>query len=1262
MNSSLFACALAIGALAAPGAADAQLQVNLLAQYSTGLGSGGAEISDFDPVPKRMFVVNGVNNTLDIVDLANPASPSLISRISLAAYGGQGNSVAVANGVVGVAVQAAVAQDPGVAVFLDVNGAFLGQATVGALPDMITFTHGGTKALVANEGEPNNAYTVDPEGTVSIVDLSGGPGSPVVTTVSFVDFNVGNPRNAELSPLVRVFGPGATVAQDLEPEYITVSPDDATAWVTLQEANAIAVIDIATASILRIDPLGFKDHSIPGNGLDASDQPAGINILNWPVSGMYQPDAIASYVVGGTTYVVSANEGDARAYAGLNEEVRVSSGGYQLDAAVFPNAATLKQNANLGRLTVTNQGGNLDADAQFERIQVYGARSFSIWNGTTGALVFDSGDDFEQITATEVPAVFNSNGDAGTFDTRSDNKGPEPEGVSIGTLKGRTYAFVALERTGGFMVYDVTDPLAPTFVLYEPNASLASAPEGIVFVPASDGPDGRALVTVSNEVSGTVSIYAVESTLFALTVLHNNDGESKLISAPGQPNYGEVARFKTLVNQLKSEAAATTDGAIMVSSGDNFLAGPEFNASLVNPEPAPIYDAVAMDAVGYDAVCLGNHDFDFNPDVLARFIGDFPSTNPPFLSANIDVSAEPGLLALEMAGRIRPSTIVTVGGEQVGIIGAVTPLLPAISSPRDVVVDPNVAAAVQAEIDALTLAGVNKIVLISHLQSILEDQALIAQLRGLDVAVAGGGDDILANPGDLLVPGDVSVGSYPRLFTDLDGRQIPTITTGGDYKYVGRLVVCFDAAGNVAFVDPISGPVRVSGVAPDAVAADPACQAAVVTPVENYIAAQAANVIATTCPPLDGRRTQVRTMETNLGNLSADALLWQATQLAASFGAPTPEVALQNSGGIRNNAIIPTGPFTELNTFQVLPFANFTSIVEAIPAAQFKEIMENAVSRVAAVDGRFAQIAGFRFVWNPAGTAQIVDNAGTVLTPGNRVIDIQLDNGTWIVRNGVLQAGAPNVDIATIDFLARGGDQYPFRGAPFTTLGVTYQQALYNYVVTGLGGTIGCAGYPDGGSGRITQGAPVAVTLSRFTAVSAPEGVDIEWATTAERNHAYFDILRQDSPATAWVRVNAAPVTGEGSYRYRDLNAPDGSLVSYRLEAVDRNGVRELAGELQVQVNRLPGRFQLAQNWPNPFLSGTTFALDIPAAGRVTLDVFDASGRRIRSLVDGPMAAGGTTLDWDGRSADGIEISAGVYFLRAFAGGEVRTIRLLKTK
>lgn len=565
---------------------------------------------------------------------------------------------------------------------------------------------------------------------------------------------------------------------------------------------------------------------------------------------------------------------------------------------------------------------------------------------------------------------------------------------------------------------------------------------------------------------------------FTLTLLHNNDAESQLIDAgSGIEAFGGVARFKSLVDELKARGAAgrygtrpvnTRFGVMMLSSGDNFLAGPEFNASLENG--VPYYDATAMDLIGYDAVAIGNHDFDFGPDVLANFIDSFNS-DVPFLSSNLDVSAEPMLQTLEDEGRIAGSVVVRERGRRIGVIGATTPQLPFISSPRGVEVDPDVAGAVGDEVARLESHGINKIILISHLQSIEEDLALAPSLSGVDIMVAGGGDELLAGEDDALIPGDVPFGPYPLEATDADGRTVSVVTTSGSYKYVGRLVIKFDRWGRVLnVIDRVSGPVRVSSVAPDAIEPDPKMVRRVVEPVQESIADLEANVIGTSAVGLNGIRNDVRTKETNEGDLIADSLLWQAAEVAGNFGAPQPDIAIQNGGGIRNDSIIGPGEITELDTFDMLPFPNFVSIVPGIPARQFKQILENAVSRVELIDGRFAQVAGFEFTWDANGTAQVLDEeTGLVTTRGTRVREVTLDDGTAIVRNGKVAAGAPALNIATIDFSARGGDQYPFRGAPFTALGVTYQQALASYIVDELNGQITAQQYPAAGTGRIVR-------------------------------------------------------------------------------------------------------------------------------------------------------------------------------------------------
>jgi hypothetical protein len=892
----------------------------------------GSEISAFDPLTQRTFVVSGTSS-FDILDTSNPANPTLFRSTSTSELG-TANSVAIKHGLVAVAIENDNKQDPGSVAFYDVDGNFLTAVTVGALPDMLTFTPDGTKVLVANEGETNSynqSDSIDPEGSISIIDLCGGLKNlqPVVKTADFKAFNA---QKVDLMAQgVRIFGPNATVAQDLEPEYITVSSDSKTAWVTLQENNAIAIIDIPTATVTDIKALGFKDYNEPttfslatydfnhlptlgtttagqdiplggfsglyfegyaangnlqfitntdrgpngeatdsrrpfllpdfapelirfelnrasgelaiteriqlqrpdgsrltglpntaiaggtgntpyndeipvdlfdqelrsdplgadlegivvapdgtfwmvdeyrpaiyhfgtdgvlidrlvpigtaeaagqpagtfgsevlpevlaqrrqnrgfeavafqdgkvyafmqspirnpdnlsngtlnglrnirivefdpstdatrqflyvldnpppvddtdsradkigdavaigngqflvierdddaidsdpfnqiqkkvyqfsladateisgftdlqdlgggvrktvdqmsveelerieiqpirkslyvdlaavgynsvekheglaliapntiavindndftvgditidpttgtftrnadpepirlglitrqSNGLDASDKDGGINIQPWPVLGMYQPDAIASFSINHQTYLITANEGDARDYDGFSEEERIKD--LTLDPTAFPKAADLQNDANLGRLTVTSTLGDPDGDGDFDQLYAFGGRSFSIWKAD-GSVVFDSGDQLEQITASLVPALFNSDdGDPEKFDTRSDNKGPEPEGVTTGVIGGRTYAFIGLERTGGVMVYDITNPNRPAFVDYATTTGDV-APEGLTFVAADHSPTCKPLLIVSNEVSGTTTFYEI---------------------------------------------------------------------------------------------------------------------------------------------------------------------------------------------------------------------------------------------------------------------------------------------------------------------------------------------------------------------------------------------------------------------------------------------------------------------------------------------------------------------------------------------------------------------------------------------------------------------------------------------------------------------------------------------------------------------------------------------------------------------------------
>lgn len=472
--------------------ADDLLTVFKLSSYTEScLSEGCAEISAFDSESMRVFTTNAEENELRILDIIEGELVEF-KVIDLAPFGGGPNSVAVSQGVVAVAVEAEVKQSDGSVVLFTTDGQFKDIIQVGALPDMVTFTPDKRYLLVANEGEPNNAYTVDPEGSISVIDTS----TWLVQTADFKRFNDRDLKGA------RVFGPNATPAQDFEPEYIAVSADSTTAWISLQENNAFAVLDIKKAKIVDVFGLGYKNHNDPSDGLDASNKDGGINIHAWPIFGMYQPDAIATYQKGSRTFVISTNEGDARDYDGFSEQQRVKE--LVLDSRHFPNRTDLQQEQNLGRLNITTTQGDHKKDGDYEKLYSFGGRSFSIWN-EKGKLVFDSKADFE----TSLQSFHDNDCLDVWVDGRSDDKGPEPESVVVGEIAGKTYAFIGLERTSGIFIYDITSPESSHLAHYiDLKAQGDLGPEGLVFIHR--GTDmGWLLVT--NEVSNTISLYDIKA-------------------------------------------------------------------------------------------------------------------------------------------------------------------------------------------------------------------------------------------------------------------------------------------------------------------------------------------------------------------------------------------------------------------------------------------------------------------------------------------------------------------------------------------------------------------------------------------------------------------------------------------------------------------------------------------------------------------------------------------------------------------------------
>ncbi len=1127
---------------------------------------GAAEIVTYDPVAQVLYVINGATEKVDIVDISDPTMPGKTDELDLATFGAAPTSAdfysygtAPGQGLLAVSVENVNTQQPGRVVFFDRNGNAVRDVGVGPLPDMVTFTPDGTNVLVANEGEPSDDYTVDPEGSISIIEVDPatiGTIAPTINTADFTSFNtqIDTLRNDG----VRIFGPNASVAEDLEPEYITVTPDNQTAYVTLQENNAVAVVDIASATVTSIVPLGTKDYSLAENALDASDRDNTINITTWPVKGMYQPDAITTYQAGGMTYLVTANEGDARDYAGFSEEVRIED--LTLDTSVFTDAATLQAEANLGRLRVTNTLGDTDDDNAFEELYAYGARSFSIWNAS-GQLVYDSANEFEQITAATNPEYFNANYDDNNnvfeFDSRSDDKGPEPEGVTTGVIGSNTYAFIGLERIGGVMVYDVTDPNAPTFVQYINTANFTGSiadgsagnvsPEGLIFIPADASPTNQPLLVVTHELSGTTTVFSITNPDgdTTLTLLHNNDGESSLLpikyAVPPDAGYtnpmtttldvGGVAAFKTLTDQNIAAARDAGNSVINVYAGDAFLASATLQCSLDNPD-GPVYDAVAQRQIPYDAHILGNHEFDYSPDFLERFIRDFSINgvlSHPFLGANLNFSDEPGFADLVDTdglvfdpvtdGRVVAESLITTDeqtGKRFGIIGVAPYYLETISSPRDVVVETtnltSTATLIQTQVDRLyDDYGVRQIILVSHLQDIDEDKNLVPQLQRVDLVVAGGGDELLVNTTvqttTQLLPGETAPieDDYPVEVQDADNRTVYIVTTTGNYKYLGRLDATFDANGEVTgFIATESYPRRViptSQVATDlgltdAVTQDAGIVSSVITPVQTCLDELAEPIFGSEVL-LDVSRGG-RGEETNTGNLITDSYLSAYNQLANENGLTVPSnrvIAIQNGGGIRQNAgdqlptsgVIPD-TISRLDTKNVLAFFNTMTVVEEVTPAELKQIFERSVSHIGG--GQFLQIAGLKIEYDPNNTAQVIETDGTITTSGRRILSITLDDDTQIVSNGEVISGAPNVAIVTNSFTAGGGDNYPWlenntnKTQLFDENGIalTYEETWVRYLLNSptdfpavtinsfSGPTIqdDDSRYQPGGTGRIT--------------------------------------------------------------------------------------------------------------------------------------------------------------------------------------------------
>lgn len=1165
-------------------------------------GEGGVAASEVVAAEAgQYFVTNGARNTIDVFTLAEGLTGS-IALAGLPNFGAV-TAVAVKNGLVAVSyvgADFAGAPQPGAVALFDAAALVpVGRAAVGFLPDKVIFSEDGQTIFTANEAEPG--ALADPRGSVSIIEIGSSPADLVVRTIDFSAFD--GQEDALREAGVRIF-PGRSASADFEPEYLAIDPNNGDVLVTLQENNAVARLDVATGTFTQILSLGTVDHSLPGSGMDASDRDGGINIAPQPVQGMRMADSIATFQIDGQTYFATANEGDTR-----TEDARVAS--LALDPTVFPDAATLQANANLGRLTVSTIDGDTDGDGDFDALFSYGSRSFSIFDAS-GNLVFDSGDDFEQMIAQLAPHRFNSDNENGT-ENRSDNKGPEPEAIAVGVVDGRTVAVIGFERDSGVAIYDVSDPANARFLQYiDGIAGGDVSPETIEFISSSDSETGLAQIAIAYEVSGTTSVYSLtfdetpapEET-FRFQLFHASDLEA------GVAGLDDVDGFSAVLNALRAQDIGA-DATLTLGSGDAFIPGVFSNASVdVFGGPAR-GDVLILNELEFDAISLGNHDFDFGTAVLRDLIagGDgFSGAQFPYLSGNLDFSGDTNLADLVVAdggalqsNTISGSVVIEEGGQLIGIVSATTPLLPELSNEGGVIVAPEafdgvptaeqldaLAAEIQADVDALLAAnpGLNKIVLLAHMQQLDIEQELAGRLSHVDIIVGGGSNTLLADETDVLRAGDTAAGPYPILSLDADGKPVAVVNTDGNYEYVARLVVDFDKDG-VIITDSVDAAVSGVYATDDAGIAllgaeafvDPEIDA-ITDQLTEVIIAQDGNFFGVTDVYLNGNRGSVRIEETNLGNLTADANLAAAREID-----PTVVLSLKNGGGIRASigeltapegalelvpappsgnplAGRPDGGISQNAIQNALSFNNGLTLV-TVTRADLVALLEHGVAASSSDDsntqGRFPQVAGIEFSFD------------LTREPGDRIISAAIVDDAGNAVAALVQDGEISGDPATpfrmvtLGFLADGGDGYPFPTGP--------EADRLDFS--------GADDAPRSGVATFAADGSEQDALAEFLAANFPVETPFDLAETSRaedtriqnlafRDDAVLDGL-VDVPGTPDIVINEVVFshTGSDNAEFIELfGAAGASLAGLSLIAVNANATE--AGQLDLRIDFVEG-------------------------------------------------------------------------------------------
>lgn len=1187
-----------------------ELTLKLIGRYKAPEGATAAEIVTYNKFNGKAYVINGAAKSLDILDLSTLQSPvgegyqslDIETRITLPSLGLNDDTVtdgtysyrydmtSVAVSPTGEYVVLAipyakkfynadltkektVEHYKGKIVLLSKNGELLNQFEAGYLPDMITFTPDGTKILTANEGEPNFDYSIDPEGSITIVDLSAGAAGAVAVQVSLDLPDSLFDANVRVFPKGHAAASSTERAQDLEPEYIAVDPGSNYAYVTLQENNSIAVLNLRTKAVERVSGLGLKDHSLAGNELDTSDKDD-IKIGKAPVLGMYMPDGMTLFQSNGKTYLVTANEGDAREYIndavnpiqGYAEEVSVKdiAAKIKLDRSKYKGYSDeewsqlqadlptlMKKDGRLGNLTVTSSVYTVTGATYYDALYTFGGRSFTIWDASNIAAgpVFDSGDDFEQTIAARLPNYFNVSNDKTSKDARSKSKGPEPEDAKIGVIGGKTYAFIGLERVGGIMAYNVTNPAQATFAGYVNSRDFSTAvggdsgPEGLNFVAAEYSPTGKPLLLAGNETSGTVAVYEITSNVsdagtFPLTIIHTNDTHANIDSA-GSPD--NIARRVTAIKQARAQAA----NSILVDSGDVFSGTLYFNKYEGQA------DLAFMNMVQYDAMTFGNHEFDRGTGVLANFV---KNAYFPFVSANIDFSANNDLKGYAVneigrpgsAGGIYPAIVKEIGGQKVGIFGLTTEDTPSLSSPGDTVKFSDAATKAQETVAALKDQGINKIIALSHL-GYDEDVELAKKVEDIDVIVGGHSHTLLKTP-----------------YAD-NSHANPTIIVQVNEKAenLGNVKVEFDAEGKlVSWAENLIG-INAQASGKYVLAADPEALQLLNTAYKPAVVAEKSIVVGKSDIDLygavaaNGNPRTVRTKETAIANLVVDGMLDEA--VSAGTGAV---MALQNGGGIRTNIL--KGDITRGGVIEILPYSNDLVVLE-LTGREIWDGLENGVSAAPAEYGGFPHVAGMKYVYDSSRPSK------------QRVISVSVKTSTGYEPLKLDQ----KYKLATNIFTAKGGDNYTSFAQAFNEGRVDYMYSpgypykadfeVFIQYLNKLGGTLEAAN--TGVDGRIVDlKGPKWPDQAKLTASDiTSSSVKLAWSPAADDAGVAEYRIYNGSAQLGTVSGSVYTTVGNAVYYTYSANGLSASTAyTFKVEAADGAGTATVNGP-SVTVTTLSG-------------------------------------------------------------------------------------------